>query len=107
MSQIAPHPARDAEFLSRLHDGELNAAERAQFESHRAHCAECRNAAFDFEAALSLYRSSRPRPASPDLSSRILRKLQQSNRRSAPLGGSVALNLRWAGAFAAAIIAAI
>jgi len=102
-----PHPARSPEFLSRLHDGDLTAAERAQFESHRAHCTECRNAAFDFEAALSLYRSSRPRPASPDLSSRILRKLQQSNRRSAPLGGSVALNLRWAGAFAAAIIAAI
>jgi hypothetical protein len=102
-----PHPARSPEFLSRLHDGDLTAAERAQFESHRAHCTECRNAAFEFEAALSLYRSSRPRPASPDLSSRILRKLQQSNRRRVPLGGSVALNLRWAGAFAAAIIAAI
>jgi hypothetical protein len=102
-----PHPARSAEFLSRLHDGDLTPAERAQFESHRAHCAECRNAAFEFESALSLYRSSRPRPASPDLSARILRKLQQSNRRDAPLGGSVGLNLRWAGAFAAAIIAAI
>jgi hypothetical protein len=102
-----PHPARSPEFLSRLHDGDLTAAERVQFESHRAHCAECRNAAFEFEAALSLYRSSRPRSASPDLSSRILRKLQQSSRRRVPLGGSVALNLRWAGAFAAAIIAAI
>ncbi|HYB54028.1 MAG TPA: hypothetical protein VEG84_09190, partial [Thermoanaerobaculia bacterium] len=102
-----PHPARSAEFLSRLHDGDLTAAERAQFESHRAHCAECRNTAFDFEAALSLYRSSRPRPASEDLSARILHKLQRSNRRRIPLGGSVALNLRWAGAFAAAILAAI
>ncbi|HEX7251783.1 MAG TPA: anti-sigma factor [Thermoanaerobaculia bacterium] len=107
MSQIASHPARDAEFLSRLHDGELNAAERAQFESHRAHCAECRNAAFDFEAALSLYRSSRPRPAPPDLSSRILRKLQQSHRRRPAFGSSFGIDLRWAGAFAAAVIAAI
>jgi len=107
MSQIATHPARDAEFLSRLHDGELNAAERAQFESHRAHCAECRNAAFDFEAALSLYRASRPKPPAPDLSARILRKLQQSNRRRPPFGVSFGIDLRWAGAFAAAVIAAI
>ena len=39
------HPARSPEFLSRLHDGELSPAERAHFESHRAHCAECRGAA--------------------------------------------------------------
>jgi hypothetical protein len=107
MSQIAAHPARDAEFLSRLHDGELNAAERAQFESHRAHCAECRNAAFDFEAALSLYRASRPRPAAPDLSARILHKLQRSHRRRPAFGASFGIDLRWAGAFAAAVIAAI
>ena len=107
MSQIAAHPARDAEFLSRLHDGELNAAERAQFESHRAHCAECRNAAFDFEAALSLYRASRPKPAAPDLSARILHKLQQSHRRRPAFGSSFGIDLRWAGAFAAAVIAAI
>jgi hypothetical protein len=107
MSQIAAHPARDAEFLSRLHDGELNAAERAQFESHRAHCAECRSAAFDFESALSLYRASRPRPAAPDLSARILHKLQQSHRRRPAFGSSFGIDLRWAGAFAAAVIAAI
>jgi hypothetical protein len=107
MSHSAQHPARSAEFLSRLHDGELTAGERAQFESHRAHCGECRNAAFEFEAALSLYRSSRPKPPAPDLSVRILRKLQQSNRRRPPLGASFGIDLRWAGAFAAALIAAI
>jgi hypothetical protein len=107
MSYSVPHPARSAEFLSRLHDGELTAAERAQFESHRAHCAECRNTAFEFESALSLYRSSRPRPPAPDLSARILRKLQQSNRQRRPLGFSLGIDLRWAGAFAAAVIAAI
>jgi hypothetical protein len=107
MSHFAPHPARDAEFLSRLHDGELNAAERAQFESHRAHCVECRNAAFEFESALSLYRSSRPRPPAPDLSARILRRLQESQRRRPPLAASFGIDLRWAGAFAAALIAAI
>ena len=107
MSHFAPHPARDAEFLSRLHDGELNAGERAQFESHRAHCVECRNAAFEFESALSLYRSSRPRPPAPDLSARILRRLQESQRRRPPLGASFGIDLRWAGAVAAALIAAI
>lgn len=107
MSQSAPHPARSAEFLSRLHDGDLTAAERAQFEAHRAHCAECRESVYEFEAALALYRSNRPRPAAGDLSARILRKLQQSNRRPRPLGFSLGIDLRWAGAFAAAVAAAI
>ena len=101
------HPARDAEFLSRLHDGELSAGERAHFESHRAHCAECRNAAAEFEAALSLYRSSRPTPASPDLAGRILRKLQASAAPRRRFGPSFGIDLRWAGAFAAAVVAAI
>ncbi|HKA35346.1 MAG TPA: zf-HC2 domain-containing protein, partial [Thermoanaerobaculia bacterium] len=61
------HPARSAEFLSRLHDGELAAAERAHFESHRAHCAECRRSASEFEAALSMFRASRTSPAASDL----------------------------------------
>ena len=47
------HPGRSVEFLSRLHDGELDAAERARFESHRSHCAECRRAALEFEDALA------------------------------------------------------
>ena len=101
------HPTRSPEFLSRLHDGELSPGERAHFESHRAHCAECRNAAAEFEAALSLYRSSRPAPASADLSARILRKLRASGRRRPFFGATFGIDLRWAGAFAAALIAAI
>lgn len=106
MSQNA-HPARSPDFLSRLHDGELSPGERAHFESHRAHCAECRAAAAQFEAALSLFRSSRPAPPAPDLSARILRKLQASGRPRPFFGATFGIDLRWAGAFAAALIAAI
>jgi hypothetical protein len=103
-----PHPARSPEFLSRLHDQELTPAERAHFESHRAHCAECRTAAAEFEAALALFRSSGPRPASPDLAARILRKLQQNDsRRRLRFGPTFGIDLRWAGAFAAAVVAAV
>ncbi|MEP6801041.1 MAG: zf-HC2 domain-containing protein [Acidobacteriota bacterium] len=101
------HPARSPEFLSRLHDGDLSPAERAHFESHRAHCAECRGAAAEFEAALALYRSSRPNPPSPDLAARILRKLQSSGNRRPFFGPTFGIDLRWAGAFAAAVIATI
>lgn len=101
------HQARSPEFLSRLHDGELTPGERAHFESHRAHCAECRRAAAEFEEALSLYRTSSPLPASPDLAARILRKLQASNRRRDPYGVVFGINLKWAGAFAAALVAMI
>jgi hypothetical protein len=101
------HQARSPEFLSRLHDGELTPGERAHFESHRTHCAECRRAAADFEEALSLYRTSSPSPASPDLAARILRKLQASNRRRDPYGVVFGINLKWAGAFAAALVAMI
>jgi hypothetical protein len=107
MSSLAPHPARSPEFLSRLLDGELTAAERAQFESHRAHCAECRRAASEFESALALFRSSHPRPAAADLSTRILRKLQAGNRRRSSFGVSFGIDLRWAGAFAAALLAVL
>lgn len=107
MSSLAPHPGRSSEFLSRLLDGELTAAERAQFESHRAHCAECRRAASEFESALALFRSSHPRPAAADLSARILRKLQAGNRRRNSFGVSFGIDLRWAGAFAAALLAVL
>ncbi|HTD52161.1 MAG TPA: zf-HC2 domain-containing protein [Thermoanaerobaculia bacterium] len=107
MSSLAPHPARSVDFLSRLTDGELTAAERAQFESHRAHCAECRRAASEFESALALFRSSRPRPAATDLSARILRKLQAGNRRRSSFGVTFGIDLRWAGAFAAALLAVL
>ncbi len=107
MTQPASHPGRVPEFLSRLHDGDLSAAERAQFESHRAHCAECRGLAAEFEAAMALYRSSRPRPPAPDLSARILRKLQSASPRRSPLGVTFGIDLRWAGAFAAALLAVV
>ena len=107
MSQT-PHPARSPEFLSRLHDGDLAPAERVHFESHRAHCAECRRAAAEFEDALTLFRSSHPNPASPDLAVRILRKLRTTSpRRSGSFGPSFGIDLRWAGAFAAAVVAAV
>ncbi len=101
------HPARSADFLSRLHDGELTAADRAHFESHRAHCADCRKAALEFEAALSLFRASSTSPAPPDLSARILRRLQASSPRRPPFGVVFGINLKWASAFAVAILATI
>jgi hypothetical protein len=107
MKPAIAHPGRSPEFLSRLHDGDLSAAERVQFESHRAHCNECRGAAAQFEAALALFRSNRPRPPAPDLSARILRKLQSVSPRRSPLGVSFGIDLRWAGAFAAALLAVI
>ncbi len=101
------HPARSADFLSRLHDAELTAAERAHFESHRAHCADCRKAALEFEAALSLFRASTTSPPPPDLSARILRKLQAASPRRSLFGVVFGINLRWAAAFAAAILATV
>lgn len=101
------HPARSADFLSRLHDGELTAAERAHFESHRAHCADCRKSALEFEAALSLFRASSTSPPPPDLSARILRRLQAASPRRTPFGVVFGINPKWAAAFAVAIIATI
>jgi len=101
------HPARSAEFLSRLHDGELAAAERAHFESHRAHCADCRKAVREFEAALSLFRASTTSPPPPDLPARILRRLQAASPRRPPFGVVFGINLRWASAFAVAILVTI
>lgn len=75
------HPGRSADFLSRLHDGELAPGERAHFEVHRGHCAECRRAALEFEDALALFRSARSRPPQVDLAGRILRKIQTSSPR--------------------------
>lgn len=106
MSRTA-HPARSLEFLSRLHDGELSAAEKAHFESHRAHCDECRKAAADFEATLAYYRTTGTSPAASDLSSRILHRLQTANRRRPAFGVVFGIDLRWAGAFTAALVAVI
>lgn len=89
------HPGRSAEFLSRLHDGELDPGERAHFEAHRAHCAECRRAALEFEDALSLFRSARSRPPQADLAGRILRKIQTSSRPRAPFSLRFRTDLGW------------
>lgn len=103
----AAHPARSLDFLSRLHDGELSAAERAHFESHRSHCAECRRAAAEFEAALAFYRTAGTAPPPSDLAARILRRLEASNPRRSPFGVVFGIDLKWAGAFTAAIVAVI
>jgi hypothetical protein len=90
------HPGRSAEFLSRLHDGDLDAAERAHFEAHRAHCAECRRAALEFEDALAMFRSARSKPPQPDLAARILRKIQTSSHARAPFSRRFRMDLGWA-----------
>jgi anti-sigma factor RsiW len=99
------HPARSVEFLSRLHDGDLDASERARFESHRAHCAECRRAALEFEDAISLFRSSRSVPPRADLAARILRKVQSTNRPRAPFSPRFRLDLTWAALLVTALLA--
>jgi len=101
------HPGRSVEFLSRLHDGELDAAERARFESHRAHCAECRRAALEFEDAISLFRSARSTPPRSDLASRILRKVQSTNRPRALFSPRFGINLGWAALLVTALLAVL
>ena len=107
MNDSNAHPARSAEFLSRLHDGELTAAERAHFESHRAHCPECRRCASEFEAALSMFRASRTSPPASDLSARILRRIQSPSPARQRFGIVHGINLKWAAGFAVALIAAV
>jgi Putative zinc-finger len=89
------HPARSVEFLSRLHDGELDAGERARFESHRTHCAECRRSVMEFEDAISLFRSARSSPPRSDLAGRILRKVQSTNRPRTPFPRRFQIDLGW------------
>jgi len=100
----AAHPARSLDFLSRLHDGELTPSERAHFESHRSHCDECRRAAADFEATLDYYRTAGTTAPRPDLAARILRRLETSSPRRRPFGVFFGIDLKWAGAFTAALI---
>jgi putative zinc finger protein len=99
------HPGRSVEFLSRLHDGELQPAERVRFEAHRAHCAECRRAAIEFEDALSLFRSARSTPPRSDLAARILRKVQTTNRPRAPFPMRFRIDLGWAAVLLTALFA--
>ncbi|HEU5249993.1 MAG TPA: zf-HC2 domain-containing protein, partial [Thermoanaerobaculia bacterium] len=99
------HPGRSVEFLSRLHDGDLPAGERARFESHRARCAECRRAAIEFEDALRLFRSARSVPPRSDLAARILRKVQSTNRSRAPFPMRFRIDLGWAALLLTALLA--
>jgi hypothetical protein len=99
------HPARSPEFLSRLHDGDLSPAQRAHFETHRAHCAECRTSAAEYERALSLFRSARSSAPPADMANRVLRKVQSVGRPRRPaIASFFSVDWRWAGAFAAALL---
>jgi hypothetical protein len=99
------HPGRSVDFLSRLHDGELPQAERVRFEAHRAHCAECRRAAIEFDDAISLFRSTRSTPPRSDLAARILRKVQSTNRPRAPFPPRFRIDLGWAALLLTALFA--
>jgi hypothetical protein len=101
------HPARSVDFLSRLHDGELDAGERARFESHRAHCAECRRSVVEFEDAISLFRSARSSPPRSDLAGRILRKVQSTNRPRTPFPRRFQIDLGWAALMLTALFAVL
>jgi hypothetical protein len=101
------HPGRSVEFLSRLHDGDLEPGERARFEAHRARCAECRLAAIEFEDALSLFRSSRSTPPRSDLAARILRKVQSANRVRRPFGARFRIDLALTALLLTALLALI
>lgn len=101
------HPARLVDFLSRLHDGELDAAERARFEAHRAHCAECRRAVVEFEDAISLFRATRSSPPRSDLAGRILRKVQSTNRPRTPFPRRFQIDLGWAALMLTALFAVL
>jgi putative zinc finger protein len=101
------HPARSVDFLSRLHDGELDAGERARFESHRAHCAECRRSVVEFEDAIALFRSTRSGPPRSDLAGRILRKVQSTNRPRTPFPRRFQIDLGWAALMLTALFAVL
>ena len=101
------HPADSAEFLSRLHDGDLEPAEAAAFESHRAECADCRASVAAFERALAAYREAPVPPASSDLSARILRKIRATSPSRRPFGVTFGIDVRWAGVLAAALLVLI
>jgi hypothetical protein len=107
MNGNGQHQGRSVDFLSRLHDGELDAAERARFETHRAHCAECRHAALEFEDTLSLFRATRSSPPRSDLAARILRKVQSANRVRRPFGAPFRIDLAWTALLLTALLALI
>lgn len=106
-ASVNAHPGRSVEFLSRLHDGDLEPGERARFEAHRARCAECRRAAVEFEDAISLFRSSHSMPPRSDLAARILRKVQSANRVRRPFGARFRIDLAWTALLLTALLALI
>lgn len=103
----ATHPAESPEFLSRLHDGELDPGEAAAFEAHRAECGLCRAAAAEFERALSAFREAPVAPVASDLSARILRKIRATTPSRRPFGVMFGIDVRWAGVLAAALLVVI
>ncbi len=107
MIETLSHPAQSAEFLSKLHDGELSPAEAAAFESHRRECPECRASVAEFEGALAAYRSAPVPPHASDLSARILRKIRAASPSRRPFGVMFGIDVRWAGALAAALLVVI
>ena len=107
MIETLSHPAQSAEFLSRRHDGELAADEAAAFEAHRLECAECQASVAEFENALAAYRSAPVPPHASDLSARILRKIRATSPSRRPFGVMFGIDVRWAGALAAALLVVI
>jgi hypothetical protein len=98
------HPASSVEFLSRLYDGEVDAADRATFERHRSACADCRSAAEEFERSLAAFRESAIAPPAVDLSARILRKIRAQSPSRRPFGVMFGIDVRWAGVLVAALL---
>src|SRR5262249_26559513 len=99
-----PHPATSVEFLSRLHDRELSAAEARQFDAHRESCASCREAVEEYERSLSAFRASPTAAPASDLSVRILRKIREQSPSRRPFGVTFGIDVRWAGVLAAALL---
>lgn len=98
------HPARSTDFLSRLYDGELTAAEREAFSEHRSTCDQCRAAAEAFAATLAAFRASPTVPPAADLSARILRKIRAQSPSRRPFGVMFGIDVRWAGVLIAALL---
>lgn len=103
----ATHPAASSEFLSRLHDGELDAQERRDFEAHLADCTECRESVAAYERSLTAFRAAPVAPVPYDLSARILRKIRAQSPSRRPFGVMFGIDIRWAGVFMAALLVAI
>jgi hypothetical protein len=99
-----PHPARSAEFLSRLYDGDLDVAAASAFEAHRRSCRECRETAAAFEGTLAAFRSAPTAPPAGDLSARILRNIRAQSPSRRPFGVTFGIDIRWAGVFIAALL---